>query len=1012
MSKIFSKRLFLFVGLLLFSALGCEQGTGPLPIPVSIKPHTGQDQTAVVGEMVPTAPSVKLVDRAGKPVEGVDVRFSVVEGGGQLGAALARTDMTGVARLGSWRLGPLVGVHLIEVTAADLPSLSIVATGVASEPSALEIQQGDGQTGVAGLELPLQPSVRVRDQYGNSVTGVRVEFQVTGGDGSLSQGAWTTDASGGAVAGRWILGQTPGPNTLSASIPGIPSQEFSATGIPGLPEQLVVLSGQDQVGTVGLAVPIRPSLMVVDQLGNPVGGVPVLFRVSSGGGSVADHLQISGPTGVVTSGPWILGSRTGVQQLQGVVQGLEATVFEANAKAGLPAAAFADGVQSFTGTVGSTLAEPPRVRVEDSFGNPIPGVGVTFSLATFPGPETSAGSLQGNTVSTDEGGLAVAQAWVLGSTAGDYSVRAHVVGLSEPVVFIASATAGSPVAVAVHEGDNQTEKVLTPLAIPPSVRVVDDFGNPVPGISVTFAIESGGGSVSGAEATSNGEGLASLGSWTLGPTPGANVLLATAQGVGVVTFRATASAGIAAFVQPVSGMDQEAAAGTPVPHPPAVRVTDEGGFPIEMASVTFSVVSGNGTLTGATATTDQDGIAVAGSWVLGTLAGPNTLSVSVQQLPSVSFSAMGHPGPATIVSAVAGDGQQGDVGSDVPDPPSVLVTDEFGNPTPDVTVSFTVTEGGGTLSDASPRSGIDGVATVGSWTLGPAPGLNRVLASIPQGASLVFLATSLAQDGFDIEVEFLTSIDPGTLWAFEAAVARWEEVVVGDLPEYTGFLPASSCQPVNEAADIDDLKVYVSVKAIDGVGGIAGQGYPCFARPQGAFLPITGVMVLDVADLPAFHSIGLMEDLITHELGHILGLGALWQHESNEYLVGAGTGDPYFSGPRAIAAFNAAGGNVYSGSKVPVENSGAYGTRDAHWRESVFSSELMSGWLAADGGNPLSAITIASLGDLGYDVNMRAADPYVLFNPYAAPGQEPSRTLVHIQELPGPKPLPAPGGGG
>ena len=62
---------------------------------------------------------------------------------------------------------------------------------------------------------------------------------------------------------------------------------------------------------------------------------------------------------------------------------------------------------------------------------------------------------------------------------------------------------------------------------------------------------------------------------------------------------------------------------------------------------------------------------------------------------------------------------------------------------------------------------------------------------------------------------------------------------------------------------------------------------------------------------------------------------------------------------------------------VPVENTGGPGTADGHWRETVFRNELMSGFIG-DPGNPLSRMTAASLGDLGYQVDIDAAEPYTL----------------------------------
>jgi hypothetical protein len=171
-------------------------------------------------------------------------------------------------------------------------------------------------------------------------------------------------------------------------------------------------------------------------------------------------------------------------------------------------------------------------------------------------------------------------------------------------------------------------------------------------------------------------------------------------------------------------------------------------------------------------------------------------------------------------------------------------------------------------------------------------------------------------------------------------------------------------------------------------------------------------MELDEEDLADLLAEGSLDDVIIHEMAHILGFGTLWSTPPNQLLVGAGTGDPYFDASGAMAAFDAAGGTARTKPKVPVENSGGPGTRDSHWRESVHDAELMTGWLEGDGAlNPLSAITIASLADMGYSVDMRAADPYTLFNPAGAPGRGGVGPRRFIRELPPPTPIPVPGSG-
>jgi len=237
--------------------------------------------------------------------------------------------------------------------------------------------------------------------------------------------------------------------------------------------------------------------------------------------------------------------------------------------------------------------------------------------------------------------------------------------------------------------------------------------------------------------------------------------------------------------------------------------------------------------------------------------------------------------------------------------------------------------------------------------------------------------------------------------------------LIGDIPDYGGSLPPGGCQPVLETGGIDDVKIYVTVDSIDGSGGVLGRAGPCYYRPVGGIFPLTGIMELDEADLNDLQVSGLLEDVIIHEMGHVLGFGTLWNASTNNFLVGGGTADPYFSGTGAIAAFDAAGGAARTDPKVPVENTGGPGTRDGHWRESVHNSELMTGWIEGGGvTNPLSAITIASLADMGYTVNMSAADPYVLFDPLGAPPHVPMGVRIYIQELPPPVPIPAGSGGG
>jgi len=164
---------------------------------------------------------------------------------------------------------------------------------------------------------------------------------------------------------------------------------------------------------------------------------------------------------------------------------------------------------------------------------------------------------------------------------------------------------------------------------------------------------------------------------------------------------------------------------------------------------------------------------------------------------------------------------------------------------------------------------------------------------------------------------------------------------------------------------------------IDGPGRVLGQAGPTRLRPaiagDAAFLPAKGEMAFDTDDLKEMESKGMLEDVITHEMGHVLGIGTIWNYK--ELLAGGGTHNPTFTGANAMKEY----GILRKGKakRVPVETRGGSGTADTHWRESVFRNELMTGFVR-DSGNPLSRLTVASLQDLGYVVDMSAAEPFTL----------------------------------
>jgi len=154
---------------------------------------------------------------------------------------------------------------------------------------------------------------------------------------------------------------------------------------------------------------------------------------------------------------------------------------------------------------------------------------------------------------------------------------------------------------------------------------------------------SGGGTITGGQATTNEAGIATVGSWTLGPTIGENTLTATA---GTLTGSPFVFTAIGVALPPTriavnAGDNQTALANAAVPVAPSVIVTDQEGVGVSGVSVVFSIRSGAGILTGASAVTNASGIANIGSWRLGI--GGNSLFATVEGLSGnpVIFVALG-----------------------------------------------------------------------------------------------------------------------------------------------------------------------------------------------------------------------------------------------------------------------------------------------------------------------------------------------------------------------------------
>jgi hypothetical protein len=101
---------------------------------------------------------------------------------------------------------------------------------------------------------------------------------------------------------------------------------------------------------------------------------------------------------------------------------------------------------------------------------------------------------------------------------------------------------GTPASLQITQGDNQVAAVSTSVPTIPTVAVRDAQAEPVAGVIVVFSVESGGGSITDSVVTTDANGLARLGSWTLGASPGINMLKVSVSGLQPMVLRATGQA--------------------------------------------------------------------------------------------------------------------------------------------------------------------------------------------------------------------------------------------------------------------------------------------------------------------------------------------------------------------------------------------------------------------------------------------------------------------------------------
>jgi outer membrane autotransporter protein len=253
---------------------------------------SGNQQSGSLGSLSdPVVFELRAADNT--PIANQPVTFQVVQGDATIVSPDPTTDNNGRAQT-RFRFGATAGPIRIRATAAGV-NVEAGATGFAA---ALGNTTGNNQSAAAGTRLPQPLTVRINQPpAAKSLGGVRVNWTVVSGGGSLANAATTTDAQGSS-SNDFTLGPSPGENRVRAVIDGVGAVDFVANGTGGAADSVIeIVSGDNQ--TLPTFTNSAPLVVRVRTAQNqPIPDVRVNWRFSpAGNGSVTPAQSTTGANG-------------------------------------------------------------------------------------------------------------------------------------------------------------------------------------------------------------------------------------------------------------------------------------------------------------------------------------------------------------------------------------------------------------------------------------------------------------------------------------------------------------------------------------------------------------------------------------------------------------------------------------------------------------------------------------------------------------------------------------------
>lgn len=713
-------------------------GAGATAVRISPKTTNG-----TIGDVVSF--SAQALNSAGTVIPNTPVIFASLD---PTRATIANANV-GTVVLASGR-GPVRIVAKLLTGLADTAVINVTA-----RPARLDLTGGSGQSALVGQTLPTAIGARVIGSDAQPLGGVAVTFTVVSGGGKVSVANATSNAAGD-VSSAWTLGSLVGAQALDVASAGLTTIHVTAIAQALSARQLAVEKQPAAKAPIGK--PLAPiTFSAKDSTGATVTSfsspVTVVLASSPAGAKLTGTTTVSAVAGIATFSNLnvdVIGTGYSFTATASGLTPVTTAKFELEPGA---ASKIKVDVQPTRVVAGASIVPAPAVVAKDSLNNILPTFTDTVGVSLIGGADGA--KLAGNKVVTAVAGRAAFPGLSVDKLGDAYRLVFSSPRVAPDTSVEFRVTAGKATKLVPVSGNGQRRPASTTIDTI-VVRVVDAADNGVDSVSVTFAVATGGGSVTPLTALTDKAGHARA-VWTLGAPSGTQTLEVRAVGPDEGTITPSPLIIAATATRPPVRMlitrqpPASVVAGTALTPSILAEARDslDAIVPEFVSPVSLRIAVNPSADTGVAGTSivnAVDGIATFANASIRTagvgyrlvVSGGGTLKTDTTTAFNVVAAA------PRVLAIVSGDGQGGPAGSVLALPLVVRVTDEFGNAVSGATINWASIAGGAVVSPASSTTDSLGRASA-SASLGATPGTAAVSATAPAvGSSVTFTMTASA----------------------------------------------------------------------------------------------------------------------------------------------------------------------------------------------------------------------------------------------------------------------------